>query len=222
VHGIEYAGDRLHVAWCWRDSPDAATNHDLFYVYSDDHGRTWRNNAGASVGTSGTAPVTSTTTGARVWEIRQNRGLINQEHMTVDHAGRVHVLLAHMPDGEADRSDFTSARARSQYFHYWRATDGTWTRRAMGMPSQLNFRGKLAVSSADNLYAVLPNLRIASASAASLWTDWTLIETSHDGEFYSDPLIDRSRLRLENRLTVFAPSTPAAVVPIDTISYDIE
>lgn len=223
LHGIELRGERLHVAWCWRETPDAATNHDLLYIYSDDYGRTWRNNEGALVGTTGTSPVHRDSPGIVVWNIGQRRGLINQEHMTVDHEGRVHVLLAHMPDSEPDRSDFTAARARSEYFHYWRDTDGVWTRTRMGLPSQLNFRGKLAVSSTNNLYAVLPNLRIASASARTRWSNWTLVESEYDGEYFSDPLIDRSRLRSENVLTVFAPTVRrGGIVRIETINYEIE
>jgi hypothetical protein len=221
-HSIEYHDGRLHVTWCWRESSDAATNHDLLYIYSDDDGRTWRKNDGSLAGTTATDPIEPSTAGIVVWPIAQRRGLINQEHMIVDAAGRVHVLLSHMPDSEPDLTAFTAARARSQFFHYWRDTDGRWTRMPLGLPVQLNFRGKLAVSSSGNLYAVLPNIRVASASASALWTNWSVIESEHDGEFFSDPLIDRSRLRSEDVLTVFAPIAPAATVSIETINYDIE
>ncbi len=99
-----------------------------------------------------------------MWPIGQNRGLINQEHMTVDASGRVHVLLSHLPDAEADDSNFTSARTRSEFFHYLRDTDGTWARHGIGLRVVQNFRGKLAISSTENVYAILPDLRIAGAS----------------------------------------------------------
>lgn len=204
-HGLEYQGTRLHMTWCWRETPDASTNHDLFYAYSDDNGRTWKNNTGATVATTGSSFITKSSSGIKVWTINQNRGLINQEHMTVDNAGRVHVLLSHMPDSQADDSDFTRARTKSQFFHYWRNTNGTWTRNAMGLPVILNFRGKLAVTSTNNLYAILPDLRIASASATSNWTDWALIDTADSGRFFSDPLIDRGRLRVEDKLSIYYP-----------------
>lgn len=217
LHSIEYSGKRLHAAWCWRDTPNAATNQDLLYAYSDDDGRTWRNNAGTLVATAGTAPMTRSSD-IRVWAIPQNRGLINQEHMTVDHAGRVHVLLSHMPDSQADDANFTSARTKSQVFHYWRSTSGVWTRVPMNIGMTANWRGKFAVSSTDNLYAVLPSLRIASASASAGWTNWTLIENAYDGQFFSDPLIDRMQLRSNDKLTVFAPTVnTGGVVYIDTI-----
>ena len=205
-HGIAYGkgSNRLHITWCWRETSNAASNHDLFYAYSDDNGRTWKNNAGNQIAQTGSTYITKNSSGAKVWTINQNRGLINQEHMIVDNAGRVHVLLSHIPDSQGDIADFTTARTKSQFFHYWRNTNGTWTRTAMGFLVVLNFRGKLAVTSTNNLYAVLPDLRIASASASSYWTDWSIVH-SNTGRFFSDPLIDVSRLKNENKLTVYYP-----------------
>jgi hypothetical protein len=31
----------IHLAWCWRDKPDASTNHDICYARSNDGGNTW-------------------------------------------------------------------------------------------------------------------------------------------------------------------------------------
>jgi hypothetical protein len=222
LHGLEYQGTRLHAAWCWRSTPDASTNQDLLYAYSDDHGRSWRNNAGELVATTGSAPMT-TGSDLRVWAIPQNRGLINQEHMVVDAAGRVHVLLSHLPDAQPDDAGFDSARTRSRFFHYWRSPAGAWTRVPMDIAVRANWRGKLAPASSGNLYAVLPGLRIAAASAASGWTDWTLLETAYDGQFFSDPLIDRQQLRGSDRLTVFAPTVnTGGVVYIDSIGYTVK
>jgi len=206
-HGLSYArgGSRLHLSWCWRETPDASTNHDLLYIYSDDHGRTWKNNIGATVATTGSSFVSKNSSGINVWPIGQNRGLINQEHMAVDATGRVHVLLSHMPDAQADDADFTSARTKSQFFHYWRNPSGTWTRTAMGLQVVANFRGKLAISSSSNVYAVLPDLRIAAASAASSFASWVVLDSADSGRFFSDPLIDTARLAAEDKLTVFYP-----------------
>jgi hypothetical protein len=37
---------RWHLSWCWRESGDVATNHDICYARSDDEGRTWRRSNG--------------------------------------------------------------------------------------------------------------------------------------------------------------------------------
>jgi len=206
-HGLSYTrnGARLHVSWCWRETPDANTNHDLLYAYSDDHGRTWKNNAGAEIATSGSKFMNMRSAGLSVWAIKQNRGLINQEHMAVDSLGRVHVLLSHMPDAQADDSNFDRSRGKSQFFDYWRDTNGTWKQVALGLPVVANFRGKLAIAQSHNVYAILPDLRIAAAAASSNFQSFTLLDKSDAGRFFSDPLIDTSRLLLEDKLTVFYP-----------------
>ena len=215
-HGLSYTrgGARLHMSWCWRETPDASTNHDLLYIYSDDHGRTWKNNAGATVASTGSSYVTKNSSGIRVWTINQNRGLINQEHMVVDSTGRVHVLLSHMPDAQADDADFTSARGKSQFFDYWRNASGTWTRVGMGLPVVASFRGKLAISSSNNVYAILPDLRIAAASAASSFATWTVLDSADSGRFFSDPLIDTARLLTEDKLTVFYPQKNSSNITV--------
>ncbi|HMA91451.1 MAG TPA: BNR repeat-containing protein, partial [Polyangiaceae bacterium] len=208
LHSLSYTrgGTRLHASWCWRDTSNASTNHDLLYVYSDDHGRTWKNNAGTQIGASGTTAINRGSSGLNVWPIKVNRGLINQEHMAIDSAGRVHVLLGHMPDNQADDSNFDSARTKSQYFHYWRDSTGKWTRTSIaGLAVIKNFRGKLAIASSDNVYAVLPGMRIAGASASSNFATWTLLTTDSSRTYFSDPLIDSSRLETENKLTVYYP-----------------
>jgi hypothetical protein len=204
LHGIAYTpgGTRLHAAWCWRETPNASTNHDLAYAYSDDDGKTWKNNAGTTIATTGTTSVSQSSNGLHVVEIGQNRGLINQEHMTVDSSGRVHVLLSHLPDDEADDSNFDSARSKSEYFHYLRAADGTWTRSSLGLPVVANLRGKLALSSSQNLYAILPDLRIAGASVSADYAEWSVLDDSDSGRFFSDPLIDAARLFDEDKLSV--------------------
>ncbi|WP_437813371.1 BNR repeat-containing protein [Sorangium sp. So ce1078] len=207
LHGLAYTrgGARLHAAWCWRDTPNATTNHDLLYVYSDDHGRTWQNDAGEKVATTGASFVTRSTPGLSVWAIGQNRGLINQEHMAVDASGRVHVLLSHLPDAEADNANFTNARARSEFFHYVREPGGTWARHGLGLRAIENFRGKLAISSTENVYAILPDLRIAGASPSDGYATWTLLDATDSGRFFSDPLIDAARLETSDELTVYYP-----------------
>jgi hypothetical protein len=221
LHGLEYSGRRLHAAWCWRTTADPSTNFDLAYAWSDDDGRTWHNNEGEPVGRTGAAPIRRSSA-VQVQPIRQNRGLINQEHMTVDGAGRVHVLLSHLPDEQPDDADFGRARTRSEFFHYWRDANGIWRRVPMNIAVQGTWRGKLAVARSGNLYAVLPNVRIASASATAQWANWTLIDTSQDGRYFSDPLIDRQQLRDSDRLTVFAPTVNnGGVVPIDSLGYTL-
>ena len=75
----------------------------------------------------------------------------------------------------------------------------------MGFPVVASFRGKLAIASSNNLYAVLPDLRIAAASLASNFSDWALLDSADSSRFFSDPLIDTARLLTEDKLSVFYP-----------------
>ena len=76
-----------HVSWCWRESPDVATNHDVMYAHSPDQGRTWRTSSGAPY----TLPITARNAEI-AWHVPQGSELINQTSMAVDDAG--HPLIA--------------------------------------------------------------------------------------------------------------------------------
>src|SRR5690606_36591781 len=140
------------------------------------------------------------------WDIATQRGLINQEHMAVDAAGRVHVLLSHMPDSEPDRADFTQARDASEYFVYTRVAPGEWQVQRLDEPSIQNFRGKLAITRSDNVYAVLPDLRIVAASPVDAFASWSTLYPGESGRFFSDPLIDPVAVRALGTLTVYYPA----------------
>jgi len=138
----------------------------------------------------------------------------------VDSTGRVHVLLSHMPDAQADDATFDSARTKSQYFDYWRSTSGTWTRVAMGVPSVANFRGKVAIANSNNVYAVLPDLRIVAAASSANFATWTVLDSTDAGRFFSDPLIDTARLLTEDKLTVFYPQKSSPNIYV--LDYSIQ
>ncbi len=188
LHGMNYSGNRLHVTWTWRETPTWTTNHDLMYLYSDDNGRTWKNNAGTTV-----TNVTQSTAGVRVWTIGQNTSLLNQEGQTVDSAGRVHVIL---------RSNLSGL---VKYEHYYRETNGTWNRRVIPVTpaNLLQDRGKIVTDSNNNAYAILPNLKIASASVASNYNDWTVVYSADNGRFDREPLFDIYRMQSDGILSVF-------------------
>jgi hypothetical protein len=90
----------------------------------------------------------------------------------------------------------------------------------MGLPVVASFRGKLAIASSNNLYAVLPDLRIAAATVASNFATWTVLDSSDAGRFFSDPLIDTARLLSEDKLTVFYPLKSSPNIAI--LDYSIK
>jgi hypothetical protein len=210
LFGIEYdSTSLLHVTWTVRETPNGSTNHDLYYAYSKDKGRTWRNNAGTVIATTGSAPMASNSTGLRVWTIGQNRGLMNQESQVVDAAGIVHVLASHLPAASANISDFTTARNSSVLVHYWRDKASKVWHQTYTPFLEGSSRGDIGVDSKDNVYLVsgdsnTKKLHIQTASKASGWTDWVIRYTS-SAIYYSDPLIDHQRLSSLNLLSIYTP-----------------
>jgi hypothetical protein len=77
------ATGRWHLSWCWRESGDVATNHDLCYARSDDQGRTWRRSNGEPY----TLPITVHTAEIAA-TIPQYSDLINQTSMAAGDDGR--------------------------------------------------------------------------------------------------------------------------------------
>ncbi|MDG4793721.1 BNR repeat-containing protein [Micromonospora sp. WMMD1082] len=219
LFGIEYDREGLlHVTWTVRETPNGSTNHDLFYAYSRDKGRSWRNNAGTVVATAGSNPLASNAAGLRVWPNSQNRGLMNQESQVVDAAGNVHVLSSHLPANTPSITDFNTARNSAVLVHYWRdKASKQWNQRYLGYTEGLS-RGDIAVDSRDNLYVVSGHsstriLQIATASKASNWSDWTVRHRSA-ATYMSDPLIDHALLPTQNVLSIFTPHSGGSRIEV--------
>lgn len=93
----------IHLAWCWRDRPNAETNHDLCYATSKDAGRTWQRSDGKP------QPLPITRGNAEIVDpIPQNSNLINQCSAAVDPAGHPHLVHYH-----------NDPAGCPQYFHVW-------------------------------------------------------------------------------------------------------
>jgi hypothetical protein len=196
LNGLTYdATGRLHVTWCWRETGDPMTNHDLDYAWSDDRGRIWRNNSGQEIGQRGAGPVVLASPGVRVVELAMNRGLINATTQAVDRHNRIHLATFHLPDANPAPKDWESARRQSHFFHYWRADDGRWQRNEL---SAIGSRPQLWFDEQENAYLVFvgdrfnpsPELTIAAASAANHWNDWRIIHREA-GPFSGQPQLDR-------------------------------
>jgi BNR repeat-containing family member/Domain of unknown function DUF11 len=205
-------------AWC--EGPLAVGNHDLGYAVSSDGGLTWHNNAGALVATTTTGDTSGTITpftdGIVVAPIGINKGLINQETQAYDSAGRLHVVTSRVPDeliaGNCVGDFYPERAANATPYHHWRDAGGAWHTLRLPFRSGSSGRTKLAFDAADNAYVVLPDARIAAASAASGWTDWEVVFEAADVDVVSELILDRRRLREDGVLTVayqVPPGDPA-------------
>lgn len=182
IHGFTYRSNRLHVTGTWREQGGVScnggglTNHDTVYFYSDDKGRTWRNSGGASIGTSGSNPINVNTGGIIVDSLNADHGLMNQESQAVDSAGQIHAIISYVPGRftQCVTSYQNDRIANARPFHVFRSSSGAFTK--VELPFAINSvgRSQIVIDSADNVYVVMPYVKIATASKSSGWTDWTL------------------------------------------------
>ncbi|MDX9752737.1 MAG: BNR repeat-containing protein [bacterium] len=95
---VEDAQGRLHIAWCWRQTPDVLTNFNINYAMSDDGGLTWKR----SDGTGLDLPITPRN--AEVVEaIPQNHGLMNGGTLLIDPQGRPYIGYTHFDAKERNQ-----------------------------------------------------------------------------------------------------------------------
>ncbi|GIM97517.1 BNR repeat-containing protein [Paractinoplanes toevensis] len=223
-HGFTYdAAGRLHAAFTWREGgtgvlcrPGGLSNHDTAYVYSDDRGRTWRNDAGAVVARTGGSPqLALDSPGIVVDPLDVDHALMNDESQDVDSGGNPHVAISYVPGRYLSCvSNYASQRAAyARLFHLFRDAAGVWHKAEVPEPLGSTNRSQLVLDSHDNLYLVMPYGRIVSASAASGWTDWTVRFDGTALNAFGEVLVDRSRIETEDVLSVFYQQRSRGTTP---------
>jgi hypothetical protein len=230
LHGLTYGpGGRLHAAFTWREGNTAVlcnggglANHDTGYVYSDDRGRTWRNNAGAQVATTGTSSLVSVTTAGHVVDpLTVDHALINQESQAVDASGNPHVIVSYVPGRFTQCvSNFVQQRVSSGRAFHVRREGGTWRKTEIPVALGAFGRSQIVLDAAGNAYVVLPFGRIVAASRASGYTDWTVRFDGAGLDAFGEVLVDRSRVASEGVLSILyqrrsSGTTPSAVRVVD-------
>lgn len=193
INGFTSQDGKLFVSWTVRETPDASTNHDFYFTFSEDDGRTWKTTSGQAV----SKPITPSTAGIKVYTIPQKSEIMNQEAQCADSKGRFHALMRDKSSGTA------------KFYHYMRTPTGTFSKTAINVsistPPYLAYRGKLA-SSGDNLIAILPDapkntVTIWGATAAGSFQDWKSLATIEN--MAGEPLVDYDRLSKFGILSVF-------------------
>ncbi|WP_216591330.1 BNR repeat-containing protein [Streptomyces brasiliscabiei] len=231
LHGIDYdRNGRLHALFTWREQNGAVmcngggiTNHDTGYVYSDDRGRTWRNNAGTVVGTtSGSDKVSVTDAGLVVDALNPDHSLMNQESQWTDSAGRPHAIISYVPGrfGQCTTNYVANRTANGRAFLVRKSASGPWTKTEIPVPLNSSQRTKLVMDKYNNAYAIFPFGRIAGASAASGHTDWTILFDGSGLNAFGEVVFDESRIAQDNVLSVMyqvksSGTTPSALRVID-------
>lgn len=214
---------KLHATWVWRESSQGA-NHDLMYAYSEDHGKTWLNNAGKALG----EPPGVNSPGITVVDIPRTLGLMNTHGQAVDAKGRVHVVMWHCSveslqaaGTKPGQSRWGPAKAR-RYHHYWRDEKAAWHHREL--PGVAGGRPKIFVDKDSNAYLIFNkqgNLVIMGAGAASKWTDWKVVHTE-TGPFVNEMLGDLYRWKTNGILSIMVqgrPTRPHEATPLRILDF---
>jgi hypothetical protein len=224
LHGLDYGADgTLHIFGTWREQNNAVmcstgglTNHDTVYVRSTDYGRTWLNSAGAGVGATGGTLVGVSSAGLVVDSLNPDHALMNQESQAIDSGNLPHALISYVPGRFTQCvTDYVAVRvAYGRVFHVWKGSSGTWNK--MEIPIALNSsqRSQLVLDAHDNAYVVMPYGRIVAASAASGWTDWTML---YDGtstlNAFGEVVVDHTRVPQDGVLSFMYQEASSGTTP---------
>jgi hypothetical protein len=185
--------------------------------------------------------------GVTVVPLNMRQLLINQQAQCVDNEGRVHVLMLHRRQDPGYEPEVFSALFSTRftaYYHYFRNPGtGEWSQRRIPPDDYpVGSRPSLGFDAAGNVYAaylsypagtdVFPGYRedddysvlvIASASRASEYTDWQVLQVVND-DFDGEGLIDQERLLSDNILAVYiqehAPYTSGDGIPTPLHVYE--
>lgn len=197
------AGDgTINLGWCWRDTPNAQTNHDLCFACSKDGGQTWLR----SDGKPQALPITREN--AEVVEhIPKGSNLINQCSSATDAQGHCHLVQY-----------FNDADGIPQYFHEW--FDGSaWHKNQVSHRTtrfSLSGGGSLAIPISRPEIAIEPGgtvciitrdaqlgggIRLYEASAP--YEKWSAVDVLHEDLGNWEPMYDLSRLAGGGILSLF-------------------
>ncbi|MFE9450903.1 BNR repeat-containing protein [Streptomyces sp. NPDC006739] len=231
LHGIDYdVSGRLHAFFTWREQNGAVmcaaggiTNHDTGYVHSTDRGRTWRNDAGSLVATTGSSDTVAVTDpGLVVDALDADHSLMNQESQATDSAGLPHAIISYVPGrfGQCTTDYVADRTAHGRAFHLRKNSSGGWQKTEIPVPLDSSQRTKLVLDKYDNAYAVFPYGRIAAASKSSGHTDWTLLYDGAGLDAFGEVVIDETRVRTDNVLSFMyqeksSGTTPSALHVVD-------
>jgi hypothetical protein len=231
LHGIDYdVNGRLHSFFTWREQNGAVmcnsggiTNHDTGYVYSDDRGRTWRNNAGAVVGTTGGSDKVSVTDGGLVVDpLNPDHSLMNQESQATDSAGLPQAIISYVPGrfGQCTTDYVADRTANGRAFHLVKDSSGSWKKTEIPVPLNSSQRTHLVLDRYDNAYAVMPYGRIVAASKSSGYSDWKTLFDGSGLNAFGEVVVDDTRLAQDGVLSFMyqrksSGTTPSALRVVD-------
>jgi hypothetical protein len=193
-----------HISWCWRETGNVATNHDVCYAKSTDKGRTWQKSTSEKY----LLPITAETAEYAL-RIPQKSELINHTSMTADSQGRPLIATYWRPKG-------TEIPQYHLVYH-----DGkSWQRRQVGRRKEafslsgggtrriMMSRPKILADSEDKLYMVFRDDERGGLVSVAVCEDgdrvkWRVKDLTDDSVGQWEPSYDPILWRRENVLHLF-------------------
>jgi hypothetical protein len=192
-----------HLSWCWRETGDVATNHDLCYAKSPDQGRTWLKSSGEAY----TLPITPDNAEVIV-PIPQNSDLINTGTMAVDSNCRPMIATYWRAPGEP-----------APQYRLVRFEGGRWSATAVGR-NRADFRLQgsgtrrirlsrpcLAVGRNDRVYMLFRTHdrggRVSVAIGHAAGSEWRFIDLMTDSVGLWEPGFDNVLWERDGVMHVF-------------------
>jgi BNR repeat-containing family member len=196
------ASGGIHIAWCWRDTPNAETNHDLCYVRGIDGGRTWLR----SDGKPQTLPITQENVEV-IDPIPTGSNLINQCATATDAQGHPHLAQY-----------FNDENGTPQYFDEW--FDGSKWHKTQVSHRTEKFtiggggtlaipisRPEIAIGKSGTVCFVTRDAEVGGGirlyEAAAPYDNWQAIDLTHEDLGNWEPSYDLNRLRDDGVLSLF-------------------
>lgn len=164
-----------HISWCWRETPNAMTNHDICYAKSDDEGKTWRKSNGEKYD----LPITAENAEVVV-AIPQNSELINTTAMAVNSKGHPIICTYWRPEGDVT-PQFHLVFHDGKKWHVRQITQRKTPfslRHIGGKPIQIS-RPKVLVDSRDKVYVIFRDMErgngvSVATSQAPTYAKWLI------------------------------------------------
>lgn len=197
----------LQLAFCWRRTPDAATNSRVCYAGSRDGGLTWCDSRGVPY----RLPITPATAEV-VDPVPEGHNLSNQDSAEADSRGRLHAVY---------RKD--DPRGVTQFYHLWfdgdqwrqtvasRFTEPYAIRGGGSLRSPLS-RGNLFIDGDDNVFVIYRDNRQGSKPMiielpAPDYERAREYALCNEGFLQFEPVFDLVRWRRDGVLEVFVQAT---------------
>lgn len=193
-----------HISWCWRETGDVATNHDICYAKSTDAGKTWLKSTGEKY----ILPITADNA-EYVRRIPQKSELINQTTMTVDSRGRPLIATYWRPEGTKvpqyhltyyDGQKWNTAQISRRQTPFTLSGGGT-KRLMMSRP-------KILTDAKDNLYMIFRDAERGSRVSVAICKEpsrisWTFQHLTTDSVGEWEPGFDPILWQRENVIHLF-------------------